>query len=103
MKHSVPHDLSFDLAKKAATKALESYQARFADYDPVIVWEGERRAEVSFAVKGMTLKGGFDIFDDRIDIEMDVPLLLRPFRQKALDVVEGEISKWVARARSGEI
>ena len=103
MKHSVTHDLSFDLAKKAATKALESYQARFAEYQPTISWAGERRAEVSFAVKGMSLKGGFDILDDRIDIEMEVPLLLRPFRQKALDVIEGEITKWVAKARSGEI
>lgn len=103
MKHSVTHDLSFDLAKKAATKALETYQARFSDYSPTISWQGERRAEVSFAVKGMTLKGGFDILDDRIDIEMEVPMLLRPFRQKALAVVEGEIIKWVAKARGGEI
>ena len=103
MKHSVSHDLSFDLAKKAATKALESYQARFADYEPTISWEGDRRAEVTFAVKGMNLKGAFDILDDRIDIDMEVPLLLRPFRQKALDVIEGEITKWVAKARTGEI
>ncbi|MDP2340515.1 MAG: polyhydroxyalkanoic acid system family protein [Deltaproteobacteria bacterium] len=103
MKHSVTHNLSFDVAKKVAAKALESYQERFADYAPSITWPADRRAEVSFAVKGMTLKGGFDILDDRIDIEMEVPLLLRPFRQKALDVIEAEITKWVAKAKSGEI
>lgn len=103
MKHSVPHDLSFDLAKKAAEQALESYRARFADYSPSITWENERRAEFAFEVKGMSLKGAFDLFDDRIDIDMDVPILLRPFRKKAVDVIESEIIKWFDKARRGEV
>lgn len=103
MKHSVAHDLSFDLAKKAATRALESYQERFAEYDPKLRWTSDRDAEVSFAVKGMSLKGNFAVQDKCIDIEMDVPLLMRPFRQKALEVVEREIGKWIDKARKGEL
>lgn len=103
MKHSVAHDLPIDLAKKAAAKALESYKERFADYDPQLKWNGDSNAEVSFAVKGMTLKGAFAVLADRVDIEMEVPLLMRPFKQKALDVVEGEIQKWMTRAKNGEL
>ncbi len=103
MKHSVAHDLPLDLAKKAAAKALESYQARFAEYDPQLCWNDECNADVSFAVKGMSLKGSFEVLPDRIDIDMEVPLLLRPFKKKAMDVVEGEIGKWIEKARKGEI
>ena len=42
MKHSVPHDLSLELARKAADAALQSYKARFAEYDPQVVWVHDR-------------------------------------------------------------
>jgi len=103
MKHSVSHDLSFDLAKKAATQALESYRQRFAEYEPALRWTSDKEAEVSFAVKGMDIKGTFSVEDDRIDMEIEVPLLMRPFRQKALDVIEREVGKWIEKARSGEL
>ena len=64
-------------------------------------WTTEHSAEVSFKAKGVTLKGGFEIADKSIDIEMDVPLLLRPFRQKAIDVVEEQIKEWIGKAKSG--
>lgn len=103
MKHSVAHALTHDLAKKVAKKALESYQERFAEYEPRLLWQGDSNAEVSFAVKGMNLKGSFEVLADRIDIDMDVPMLLRPFRQKAIDVVEREINKWIDKAKRGEL
>lgn len=103
MKHSISHDLTHDLAKLAAQKALESYQQRFAEYDPKLSWADDSNAEVSFAVKGMNLKGSFEVLADRIDIDMEVPLLLRPFKSKAMDVVESEIGKWIDKARKGEI
>lgn len=103
MKHSVPHDLSLDLAKKAADAALQSYKARFAEYDPQICWVSERLAEVSFRAKGLSMKGSFEIRDTAIDMDMEVPLLLRPFRSKALEVIEEQIRKWIDKARKGEL
>lgn len=103
MKHSVSHDLSFDLAKTAVVRALDSYRARFAEYEPTLRWTSDKDAEVSFAVKGMEIKGAFSVESDRIDMEIDVPLLMRPFRQKALDVIEREVGKWVEKARNGEL
>jgi hypothetical protein len=101
MKHAVPHDLPPDLARKAAEAALKAYAERFAEYDPRVTWTGDNAAEVAFSAKGVTLKGTFAILADRIEMEMEVPLLLRMFRQKALDVVEGEILAWVQKAKDG--
>jgi len=103
MKHSVRHDLPLDGAKKAAAAAIEAYRARFAEYNPTVSWLSEHIAEVSFRAKGVSLKGTFEILADRIDIEMEVPLLLRMFKQKAVDVIEAEITKWVKRAKEGSV
>jgi len=99
----VTHDLSLELARKAADAALQEYATRFAEYDPKVTWTSDTEAEVSFAAKGVTLKGAFSILADRIDMEMEVPLLLRMFRQKALDVAEGEIVAWIQKAKRGEL
>jgi hypothetical protein len=103
MKHAVPHDLPIEAARQAASAALQAYQARFADYQPTITWLNDTNAQVMFKAKGVTLKGSFEILADRIEMDMEVPLLLRMFRQKAIDVVEGEITKWVAKAKSGQL
>lgn len=103
MKHSVPHDLPLPLAKKAADAALQSYKARFAEYDPQIAWVSERLAEVTFRVKGLSMKGSFEIGDTAIDMDMEVPLLLRPFKNKALEVIEQQITQWIEKARKGEL
>lgn len=103
MKHSVPHDLSLALAKKAADAALQSYKERFAEYDPQISWVNERLAEVNFRAKGLSMKGTFEIRDNAVDMDMEVPLLLRPFKNKALAVIEEQIQKWIDKARRGEL
>lgn len=103
MKHSVPHSLPLDAAKKVAQHAIDAYRARFAEYNPTVNWVSDQLAEVSFKAKGVSLKGTFEILADRIDMDMEVPLLLRMFKQKAVDVVEGEIKKWLAKAESGQL
>jgi hypothetical protein len=102
MKHSVPHSLPIDAARAVAQKAIEAYQARFSEYHPTVRWVNDQIAEVSFNAKGVTLKGTFEILADRIDMDMEVPLLLRMFKQKAIDVVEKEIKSWLARAHEGQ-
>ena len=103
MKHSVPHDLPFDLAKKAADSALQAYRARFPDYDPQVVWTGDKTAEVTFKALGSTLKGSFEILDKSIEMDMEVPLLMRPFKSKAIAVVEEKIRDWIGKAKDGQL
>ena len=56
------------------------------------------KAEISFSVKGMTLKGGVEVKDNSIDMDLEVPFMLKPFQGKAVSVIEGEIKKWIGKA-----
>ena len=51
MKHLIAHDLDLGLAKEVAVRAFESYQKRFADYNPKMSWVKERDAKIEFNVK----------------------------------------------------
>jgi hypothetical protein len=103
MKHSVPHDLPFDLAKKAADAALKAYRSRFPQYDPQVTWSDDKTANVEFSAKGMKLRGTFEILNDAVSMDMEVPLLLRPFKAKAMEVIEGEIRTWIEKAKNGQL
>jgi len=100
MKHEVPHDLGQAKAKEVADNAFAAYQAKFADYSPKVNWKNDRMAEISFNVKGMTLSGNLEVSDRAIAIDLDVPFMLRPFKGKALEVIETEIRQWISRAKT---
>ena len=103
MKHSVPHDLGQERAKQVAQAAFQSYRERFAQYDPRATWINDRRADISFQVKGMKLSGSLEVNPDDIEMDLDVPFILRPFKGKALGVIEDEIKKWIGKAKSGQL
>jgi len=100
--HEVAHGLSRDAARRAARNALEAYAERFAAYSPSATWLDEDHAEVAFSARGLTLRGRLEVGDGRIRLELEVPLLLRPFRERALAVVDREIRGWIERAGRGE-
>ncbi|HEV8548858.1 MAG TPA: polyhydroxyalkanoic acid system family protein [Polyangiaceae bacterium] len=103
MKHSVPHDLGQDRAKQAAEAAIAAYGQKFAKYHPQTRWVTPTRAEIAFTVKGMHLSGSIDVQPKTIDLDMEVPFLLRPFKNQAIGVIEGEIREWIDKARAGQI
>lgn len=103
MKHVVHHGLGFAQAKKVAEAAVGSYSERFQKYDPKISWKTDRKAEIGFTVKGISLQGVLEVGDHDIEMDLDVPFLLRPFKGKALSVIDEEIKKWLAKAKAGEI
>jgi len=103
MKHSVSHDLGQDRAKQAAEAAIKSYTEKFAKFHPQTRWVTPHRAEISFNVKGINLSGALEVQAKTIDLDMDVPFLLRPFKNQALSVIEGEIREWIDKARAGQV
>lgn len=103
MDYSVKHDLGKDKAKEAAEAAYNSYKERFAKYSPTADWVAPYSCDISFTAKGIKLKGNLKVTDSSIDMELNVPLLLRPFKKMALGIVSTEIEKWVAKAKAGEI
>lgn len=103
MNHSIPHDLDQTTAKRVVDKAFEDYKQRFAEYDPTMRWARDDRAEIGFNAKGIRLSGAMNLVAKAIELELDVPFLLRPFRGKAIEVIESEVKKWIAKAKAGEI
>jgi hypothetical protein len=103
MKHSVPHDLGQQRAKLAAQAAIAAYEQKFAKYQPKTRWVTDSRADISFSVKGLNLSGSIEVLDRSIDLDMDVPFLLRPFKNQAIGVIEAEIREWIDKARAGQI
>jgi len=103
MKHVVKHNLSPELAKKATEKAWASYSERFAKYEPTSNWTSETHSDVSFTVKGVTLNGSLDLEPGGVALDLDVPFIFKPFKNKAMGVVEEEIKDWVKKAEAGEL
>ncbi|MGC4065486.1 MAG: polyhydroxyalkanoic acid system family protein [Polyangiaceae bacterium] len=100
MKHEVPHDLGQAKAREVAEKAFAAYQSKFAEYQPKVNWTSDKTAEISFSVKGMTLAGNVEVTDKVIAIDLDVPFILRPFKGKAMEVIDAEIRQWIGRAKA---
>jgi hypothetical protein len=103
MNHVVTHDLGEDLAKKVAEAAFASYAKKFEKYKPTANWVTPTRAKISFSVKGMTLSGSLAVSAKTIEMDLDVPFLLKPFKGTAISVIEGEIREWIQKAKSGQI
>lgn len=103
MKHSISHPLSPEMAKAAVNAAIQEYTRRFADYHPRANWVNENCARVEFSAKGIRLQGDLIVQPKTIVIDMDVPFLLRPFQSSAVDVIEGEVQKWVAKVQTGSL
>lgn len=103
MRHTIAHDLSPELAQKTARAACDHYTARFAKYEPNIVWRNERNADIAFRAKGLSLKARIEVAVQSLVVDIDIPFLLRPFEGRAKEIVEREMNKWIAKAKAGEI
>ena len=103
MDHVIPHDLDVATARRVADEAFKAYAARFAQYDPKLSWSDERHAKIGMAALGARVKGTMVLEDRAIKVDLDVPLLLRPFRAKAIAIVEREVRIWIEKAHAGEV
>ena len=103
MKHAIPHDLDQETLRTVVDKALRSYAADLSQYDPTVDWKNEQQVLIGFAVKGLSLKGRLDLKPTTVDVDLDVPFVLRPFKKKAIAVIEREFNTWLTRAKAGEI
>lgn len=103
MKHVMKHDLPMDLARRAAVKASETYAERFADYQPTTTWKSENEAEVTFSAKGVKLAGSLELVPGAIEMDLEVPFLFRPFKKRAMGIVEGAVMEWLEKAKRGEL
>lgn len=103
MEHAVPHDLGPERAKKVAESAVASYEKRFEKYHAKARWTSPTKAEISFNVKGMSLSGTLEVQAKAIELDLDVPFLLKPFKGTAIGVIEEEIKSWLAKEKAGQL
>lgn len=99
----IPHGLNPDMARRATDRALAAYGERFTKYSPTADWVSDQRCEISFNVKGKSLDGAMELHPGQVHLELDVPLLFRPFKKKALGVIQEQIETWIGKAESGEL
>jgi hypothetical protein len=103
MKHRIAHNLPLPLAQKATRAALEAYRQQFPQFKPGGEWLDAGRAKVWFQTPAGRLDGAVNVVKDAVELELDVPFLLRPFKGQAISIIENEVNIWIEKARRGEL
>jgi hypothetical protein len=103
VKHRVSHDLDDSAARQACDAAIDAYKSRFPDFSPEATWTDDKCAEVRFSAKGVTLKGSIELVPGAVLLDLDVPMVFRFLKKKAIAVIEEEIQEWVKKARTGDL
>jgi hypothetical protein len=102
MRRLVPHTLDFATARRVADLAFRAYEQRYAKYHPTLLWLGPGEAEASFSALGLTIRGKIELLPDSIAFELEVPIVLRVFTDRAQAAVEREVRRWCELAAKGE-
>lgn len=103
MKHSIKHPLDDTKAKIVLEKAFASYAERFAKYNPKLDWSSTTEADISFKAKGIAISGTAELRAGSIDLELEVPFVLSMFKKQAIEKLEEEAQRWIAKAKAGEL
>jgi hypothetical protein len=96
MKHVIHHNLDLNQSRSLAERAIAHYEKRFAKYEPKVRWIDDRRAEVRFNAKGISLTGNVELQPGAVAIDLDVPFLFRVFRGTAVRLLEAEFKRLLA-------
>lgn len=103
VKHVIQHDLSPEMARKVTDKAFETYAQKFQSYSPTAEWVTESKSNIGFQAKGIKLNGSIELKPKAVELELTVPFLLRPFKDKAVQIIDTEIREWIAKAEDGQL
>lgn len=101
--HTFPHTLDNQTAKITMDQAFDWYKQQYPDYQPQLVWQSPVQAAVSFAAKGLHIKGRLVLAPQSIQMELEVPLMLRMFKGLAVDKIQQEMKRWIAKAEAGQL
>lgn len=104
MKYEVEHGLAdMAMVRKVVDAAFAHYSAEHPSHKPTFKWLDERKGEASFSILGRSLGATFEMTDTKVILDGKVPLLFKPFEDKALGVVKRELEAWLAKAKNGEL
>ncbi len=98
MKYSKAHGLgSTERARALVDEAFAYYREQFASYNPVATWSSPEQGPLTVEALGKKLAVHVSLTNDRVDLEGDLPLLLRPFSSKITSVLDGKIAEWATK------
>jgi hypothetical protein len=95
VKHSVSHPLSTVDAKRAIEAAFAEYSQRFSGFAPQLQWPAPELAQVGFTALGRKIEAQVRVLDRALEVDIDVPLLARPFLGRAKAAIDREVARWV--------
>jgi hypothetical protein len=96
VKHLVPHPLSRADAKRAIETAFGEYAQRYARFSPTLQWVDPETASAGFEALGRRISARVRLLDAAFEVELDVPLVARPFVGRAQKAIEREAARWVS-------
>ncbi len=82
---TVPHDLSKEEIRKRVEHFADNYGASTA-------WKGESECHFSGSYKGAPVSGVFKVFDDEVEVSVNLPLLAMPFKARIREEVVKALS-----------
>lgn len=95
VRHSIPHAIGAEQAKQLIERAFAHYRDRYPKYEPTLNWTEAHRGEIVVSIRGYKLTGRIELAPAATVIEMDVPMLLRPFQGTALKTIDREANRWL--------
>lgn len=101
--HTIPHDLPPELLRRTIDAALEHYRERYPQAQVSLRWRDADHATLQLTARGLTLTAALALLPAGIAVTMELPLLLRPFKERALRRVHREVDGWIERARGGAL
>ncbi len=95
-----PHDLGRDEARRRIEAAMEKTKAK-AEKSGIrvdtLAWAGDT-LNIGVAALGQKIDGQVDIEQDKVRIEVQLPLLLSFFKEKVRDLVNKQGAKLLTKA-----
>lgn len=101
MQHRIAHTLSLPLARVVTRKALDSYVQRYPEYKPTGRWASADQAQFHLQALGVKVDGTLTVSAGAVDFNVDLPLVIEPFRKRIIADVEEEIATWMKWAKEG--
>jgi hypothetical protein len=101
LRHTLQHGLALEDARKLALEAWEHYRVLLARNQPELEMQGPDSAVVKWVSRlGNRYQCSVELRDQVAVLEMDIPLLARPFKDIGIAMIEKELSGWLAKHAS---
>jgi hypothetical protein len=97
MKHTIRHHLGLERSRELAVQAWEHYSRLYARNNPSLRWIDENKGVVAWTtfVGGVDLQCTVELRERSAELEMDVPLLMRPLVKVGIALVEAEVARFI--------